>query len=205
MGAPRPGNTADTRLSLYLHYLQNRQTSAASPPAASGWRWRGRVMAFIQQYFRQRVTLVTIDIARHLNITRYLIDITRYYLDMTWYQRCLCVCVLVLEPISAPAHARIHSSRSTVLCSLLSGRRSNKILAGSKQESWHSNIDGDDAHFLHRNIVFADNSAHANNVVQMSVARVRLTAACGVLCGQQHRRPLYPASDGMTPCAESEM
>ena len=109
--------------------------------------------------------------------------------------------MLVLEPILAPAHARIHSSRSTVLCSLLTGRRSNKILAGSKQESWHSNIDGDDAHFLHRNIVFANNYAHANNVVQMSVARVRLTAACG----QQHRRPLYPASDGMTPCAESEM
>ena len=84
MGATSPGNTIDTRHSLYLHYLQNRQTSAASPPAASGWR--GRVMAFIQQYFRQRVTLVTIDIARHLEldiITRHLIDITRYYLDMT--------------------------------------------------------------------------------------------------------------------------
>ena len=41
------------------------------------------VTAFIHQYSSPRVTLVTIDIARHLDITRYLIDITRYYLDMT--------------------------------------------------------------------------------------------------------------------------
>ena len=93
---------------------------------------------------------------------------------------------------SRPRHTPGYSSsRSTQL----TGLRSNKILAGSKQESWpwHTNIGGDDAHFLHRNIVFANNYAHANNVVQMSAARVRLTSVLWCLVWPAARAGLVPS------------
>ena len=102
--------TLDTTSTEYTDYC------SVTSSAASGWRWWGRVLAvtaFIHQYSSPRVTLITIN---------------RYYLDMTWYliYRCynisryhkksrrydmisrgVCVLVLVVVPMLAPAHARI--------------------------------------------------------------------------------------------------
>ena len=104
--------------------------------------------------------------------------------------RGVCVLVLVVVPMLAPAHARIQQlTQHTAHWAQI------KQDPGSKQESWpwHTNIGGDDAHFLHRNIVFANNYAHANNVVQMSAARVRLTSVLWCLVWPAARAGLVPS------------